>query len=177
MRKKIICILICTLFLTITFSLTSAEKLIIGYEKEKDSHNLLFENNPPTDPSITCPDTVKKNRIFLTRASSVDPDGDNIYYRLKVGENSEPSQWIGPRESGVEYVTGMGIFNYVGEIIIGFQAKDEYDAESNWSYHTITFIKSRSRNFYSSIQLFSLLNPILQRLFERNILLNQILFN
>ena len=144
MNKKITCILVCILFLSMTFSLTSAQKMKKDYQK-CDNSNIVLENNPPTDPSIICPDTVKKNRMFLVRARSVDPDGDEIYYRLKVGE-SKPSQWIGPRASGVEYATGMGIFEYVGEIIIGFQAKDKWGLSSGWSNHTVNIIKGKSIN-------------------------------
>ena len=142
MKKKIICILVCTLFLTMTFSVTSAQKMTKEYEKDETHSNIVLDNHPPTDPAITCPDTVKKNRIFMARALSFDPDGDDIYYRLTVGE-SEPSQWIGPRESGVEYATGVGIFEYIGEIIIGFQAKDKWGLSSGWSYHTVNITKGK----------------------------------
>jgi hypothetical protein len=75
-----------------------------------------------------------------------------------VGESNKPSQWIGPRESGVEYATGVGIFNYLGEIVIGFQAKDKWGLSSDWSYHTINFIEGKSRlNFLSLINMFTFL--------------------
>ena len=133
MKKKIIGILICMLLLSMTFSVATAQKMI----KDEDQVINVLDNTPPTDPIITCPDVVRKNFPFLVRAVSTDPENDQIYYRIVVGDDGVPSQWIGPRDSGVEFATGMGIFQYTGDIVIGFQAKDEHDAESGWSYHTV----------------------------------------
>jgi hypothetical protein len=135
-------------------SVTSAQKNIKEIEKDETNENIILKNNPPTDPEITCPDTIKQNRMFIARAVSVDPDGDKIYYRLKAGESGNPSNWIGPRESGVEYATGWGIFDYYGEIVIGFQAKDEWGLSSDWSYHTLNILKLKTRlNFLSLINI------------------------
>ena len=95
-------------------------------------------------------DIVRKNRIFMFYAVSTDPEGDKIYYRLKVDEN-KPSHWLGPRDSGQRYATGWGIFEYTGEITIGVQAKDIYGAESDWSYHTLTITTSKSKLIGSSL--------------------------
>jgi len=171
MHRKIIGILVCMLLLSMTFSVATAQKMIKEYEKDENQGINGLNNSPPTDPVITGPDTVRKNWIFLVRVVSTDPDDDQIYYRLKVGEGDNPSDWIGPFDSGVKYVTGMGVFGYTGDLTIGFQAKDEHDAESSWSYHTITFFtKARSVNtpFLKFLQchpyLFQLLRLLLQRL-------------
>ena len=142
--KKILGILLCMLLISMTFSVATAQVII----KEDENQGINgFENSPPEDPIITAPDKVRKNWIFLISVVTVDPDGDQIYYRVKVGEDGNPSNWVGPFGSGTKYTSGVGIFGYVGDITIGVQAKDEYDAESDWSYHTITFTEIRSMNF------------------------------
>ena len=157
--KKILGILLCMLLISMTFSVTTAQIMI----KEDENKNISnFENSPPENPIITAPDTVRKNWVFLVSIVAVDPDDDQIYYRIKVGEEGNPSNWVGPFESGKKYTTGIGIFGYTGEITIGCQVKDEYDAESDWSYHTITFIHVKSRNivFRNLFTIFSRINQI-----------------
>ena len=167
MKKEIAGILICMLLLSVTFSGATAQKMIKKCEKNENQDINILNNSPPTDPVITCPDKVKENRIFFVRAVSSDPDDDQIYYRLKIGEYDKPSQWIGPYDSGVGYATGVGIFKFTGNITIGLQAKDKYDAESGWSYHTITITKAKSILISNLIFLeqVSFRFPLLGRLF------------
>jgi hypothetical protein len=170
LKKKIVGILIFVLMLCVAFSVATGQKMIKTYENQYID---ILNNSPPTDPVISCPDKVKENRIFFLRAVSSDPDDDQIYYRLQIGESDKPSQWIGPYDSGVEYATGVGIFKFTGNITIGLQAKDKYDAESGWSYHTLTITKMKSifisnLNILEQISLrFPLLTRLLQPVFNR----------
>lgn len=164
MNKKIIGILICVLLLSMTYSVVSAQIMIKEYEKDGNQDINVIGNSPPTDPIITCPDVVRKNWIFFVKAVSTDPDNDKIFYRIKVGNDSNPSQWIGPRDSGQGYVTGWGIFQYTGDITIGFQAKDEYGAESDWSYHTVNINKIKSKLIMPPLINILQNNPILYQL-------------
>ena len=145
MKRKIGILISVILLLSMAFSVASAQKMIKEHEKGENQVINVLNNSPPTNPVITCPDKVKENRVFILRGVSTDPDNDQIYYRLKIGESEKPSQWLGPYESGVEYASGVGIFQYTGDITIGFQAKDELDAESDWSYRTVTFTKTKSK--------------------------------
>ena len=154
-----------------TFSVATAQKTTKEYKEDENQDINVLDNSPPTDPVITCPDKVKENRIFLVRAVSTDPDDDQIYYRLIIGESDKPSQWLGPYDSGVEYITGMGIFQYTGDITIGFQAKDEHDTESGWSYHTVTLTKAKTKPYINApflqfLQNHPLIYQLLQRLFN-----------
>ena len=144
-------ILICILLLSMTFSVVTAQQMTKEYEKDENQGINVLDNTPPTDPIITCPDTARKNFPFLVRVVSTDLDDDQIYYRVIIGDDGKPSQWIGPRDSGVEYISGVGIFQYTGDITIGFQAKDEHDAESGWSYHTVTLAKAKSKPIISPL--------------------------
>lgn len=146
MKKKLIGILVCTLLLSMVFSAVTAQKISIENKEVGNKAINVLNNSPPTDPDITCPDRVSENRIFITRVVSTDPDDDPIYYRFNIGESDKPSNWIGPYDSGVEYVSGVGIFKYIGDITIAVQAKDKWGAESGWSYHTITFVEIKTKS-------------------------------
>lgn len=169
MKKKIIGILICTLLLSMAFSAANAQKISIENDKDENQVINVLNNSPPTNPEITCPDKVRENRVFIAKVVSTDPDDDPIYYRIKVEETGKPSNWVGPYDSGYEYVTGVGIFKYTGELIIGFQAKDKWGLESDWSYHTITFVEVKTRSIISPLinilqnhpRMFPLLRQIL----------------
>jgi hypothetical protein len=150
MKNKIICILVCMLLLSLTLSMTSAQKITKENEKDENQATTVIDNSPPTDPIITAPDTVRKNMVFIAGIVSTDPEEDQIYYRVNVGEEDNPSNWGGPYESGIEFKTGVGIFQVEGEITFSWQAKDEHGAESGWSHHTITFTKSRSKPITST---------------------------
>ena len=164
MNKKIVGIFVCILLLSMAYSVVAEQKMINEYDKDEYQGINVIGNSPPTDPIITCPDVVRKNNIFFVKAVSTDPDNDQIFYRIKVGDDSNPSQWIGPRDSGQGYITGMGIFQYTGDITIGFQAKDEYDAESDWSYHTVNLTKVKSKLIISPLINILQNNPIFYQL-------------
>ena len=168
MKRKIIGILVCTLLLSMTFSAATAQEISIDNDKDENQGINVLNNSPPTDPDINCPDKVRENRIFIARVVSTDPDDDPIYYRVKIEETGKPGDWIGPYNSGVEYVNGIGIFKFTGEIIIGFQAKDKWGLESDWSYHTITFVEVKTRSIMSPLinilQNHPLMFPLLRQI-------------
>jgi hypothetical protein len=131
--------------LMLMFSMTSS--IVIGQGQNIDKKTIIiYENNPPSTPKISAPDTAIKNRIFLTKTISTDPDGDKIFYRFKIGEDGTPHSWDGPFYSGYEFKFRIGILGYTGDLIFGFQSKDEHGAQSDWSYHTTTYINSRDYN-------------------------------
>ena len=142
-----------------TFSVATAQKVIKEYEKDENQGINVLDNSPPTDPVITCPDTVRKNRMFRAKAVSTDPDGNQIYYRFKLGETGTPTPWGGPYPSGVQYQVDIKVEGYAGTLPIIFQAKDEHDAESGWSYHTITFTKAKSKPIISPVLNFLQQHP------------------
>jgi len=146
MKKKTISILVCTLLLSMALSAVTAQKISIENVKDGNHGINVLNNSPPSDPDITCPDKLRENRIFIARVVSTDPDDDPIYYRFNIGDSDKPSNWIGPYDSGVEYVSGVGIFKYIGDITIAVQAKDKWGAESGWSYQTISFVEIKRKS-------------------------------
>ena len=123
--------------------------IAIGQVVKKDnieSKNFKY-NSPPSDPVLTAPDSARKNTKFVIKAVSTDPDSDKIYYRFKIGQDSPPRSWNGPYYSGYQFRLNVRILRYIGDLVIGFQAKDSNNAESGWSYHTITYKKEKSKTF------------------------------
>ena len=143
MKRRIEVLICMTLLLSMTFSFTTAKHIIKDYNEITD----FLENSPPGNPILIAPDSSAKNSRFIVKAISNDPDGDKIYYRFKIGENSAPCSWSVPFESGYKFKLNVRIIGYSGDLSIGFQAKDTNDAESDWSYHTTTYSKEKSRFF------------------------------
>ena len=142
-----------------TFTISTAKNI-----SNKNLSKNYLENSPPSDPVLTGPNSARKNRIFVIKASSNDPDGDQIYYRFKVGEDGQPQSWKGPYKSGYQFNLRIGLLGYTGDLVIGFQAKDVNDAQSQWAYHTTTYTNARSR-FFAFEHLLSLF-PKLSQIFN-----------
>ena len=164
MNRKISVIICIMLLLSMTFTVTTGQ--MVKNEKNK---NIIYKNNsPPNDPLLTAPESILKNRKFVIKATSNDPENDQIYYRFKIGEDSPPRSWNGPYKSGYQFKLNVRIIGYSGDLIIGFQAKDTYNAESDWSYHTITYtkVKTRTLNYYFISDNFPQLSKIFQSVFD-----------
>jgi len=158
MKRKIGILICIMLVISMTFAVTSGQNIKNG----KNEVANCLENSPPSDPVLTAPDSARKNTIFIIKALSNDPEGDKIYYRFKVGEDSQPRSWDGPFYSGYQFVLRIGLLGYTGDLVIGFQAKDSNGAESDWSYHTTTYTNSKSRSlaFNNIFRLFPILTQI-----------------
>ncbi|KAA0002424.1 MAG: PKD domain-containing protein [Thermoplasmata archaeon] len=95
-----------------------------GMEKEK--------NNPPERPQKpTGPNSGEVGIAYTYTTSSLDPDGDRIYYLFDWGDGNE-SEWIGPYESG-EMVSVSHTWNREGNYTVRVRAMDEHGATSEWS--------------------------------------------
>jgi hypothetical protein len=163
MNRKIGVIICMMLLLSMTFTVTNGQMI----KKEKNEIIKYTNNSPPSNPLLTAPESIMKNRKFVIKATSNDPDNDQIYYRFKIGEDSSPRSWKGPYKSGYQFKLNVRIIGYSGDLIIGFQAKDTYNAESDWSYHTINYtkVKTRSLNYFNILDNFPRLSKIFQSVF------------
>jgi hypothetical protein len=118
-------------------------------EKKDTNKFLIFDNSPPSDPEVTAPEEVKVRKWFRIYVMSVDPDGDNIYYRYQYEYDLTPSEWWGPWTSGEEQYVLVQIFE-TGEYPMKWQAKDEHGAESDWVHIVLSVTKQRSFNLLIS---------------------------
>lgn len=109
-------------------------------------------NLPPKTPVIEGADEGKTGTEYEYFAQSTDPDGDKIYYRIDImdGEESEPTDWQGPYESGTQ-VSFKYTWQEDGTYSVSVQAKDEYEAESAWGSIEVTMPKSKGFGFNFNI--------------------------
>jgi hypothetical protein len=85
-----------------------------------------YKPSPPNGPT-----SGKKGQQLAFTASTVDPDGDDIYYQFDWDDGTK-SSWIGPRSSG-ETVTGYKNWSRTGSFQVRVIARDDHGALSEWS--------------------------------------------
>jgi len=88
-------------------------------------------NQPPNPPTITGPTEGKVGIAHGFNITTIDPDGDEVYYFIDWGDNTT-SGWLGPFTSG-QQMTVSHTWDKKGEYLIKSKAKDVSELESNWS--------------------------------------------
>lgn len=110
-----------------------------GSEEEKNNSDtatvkIIIENkpDPPNQPESPegAPTGIEKIEYEIS-FSTIDPDYDDVYYKIDWGDNTI-SEWKGPYESGV-VCQASHIYYSTGTYEIKVKAKDEYGLETNWS--------------------------------------------
>jgi hypothetical protein len=96
----------------------------------------LTNNSPPGIPVITGPTNGKYNVDYNFTFTSTDPDGDNVYYWVEWGDGCPSAGWFGPYPSG-QTITVSHTFPR-GTWTISCEAKDIYNATSDWGTLTVT---------------------------------------
>jgi hypothetical protein len=97
---------------------------------------VISDNTPPSIPTITGPSSGKPGTPYLFNIQSVDPQGQNIYYYVDWGDDSN-SLWLGPYASGTTiHITH--VWDTKGTYSIKAKAKDTSDLESDWGTLPIT---------------------------------------
>jgi hypothetical protein len=109
-------------------------EIVLG--NNQDNYPLLkpfgINSNPPEKPNdINGPRCALKNTDLSFKTSSVDSDGDEIYYLFDWGDNTN-SGWVGPYDSG-NIATVNKTYEKIGFKKIRVKAKDVYGFESKWS--------------------------------------------
>jgi thiol-disulfide isomerase/thioredoxin len=103
------------------------------------TNNEELPNNPPEKPEITGPTSGNYSENHEYEISTIDPDGDELYYYIDWGDNTD-SGWLGPYSSGVA-ITANHIWSEQGIFIIKVKAKDTDDAETDWTWLEVTMPK------------------------------------
>jgi len=94
--------------------------------------SIASESLAPEKPQVPAgPTSGKINVEHMYNTSTLDPDGDDIFYLFDWG-NGEYSGWIGPFESG-EIAQASYIWTEKGDYQIRVKAKDEHGSMSDWS--------------------------------------------
>lgn len=108
----------------------------------------IGDNNPPEKPAKPSgPKVVRVGKEYTYSTSTVDPEGDQIYYQWGWGcdefGNCDYSGWIGPYDSG-EIVTMSHTWYEAGFRFVEVRAKDVYIALGDWSdLLLITVLKNK----------------------------------
>ena len=124
-------------------------------------------NYPPNKPSKPSGITSGINGVeYSYTSTTTDPDGNQVFYKWDWGDGSY-SDWLGPYNSGEEvsasHVWGRGSYD------IKVKAKDEHEAESDWSDPLpVTMPKNKAINtpFLQFLENHPYLFPILRLLLE-----------
>jgi len=90
------------------------------------------ENFEPYVPKRVSGSTIlEKNIDYTYRTRTEDAEGNNIYYKFDWGDGTS-SDWIGPYASG-EIIEASKSWTNDGDYYIKVKARDDFNAESNWS--------------------------------------------
>lgn len=129
-------------------------------ENAKDKIFEIFVSNAPNRPKAPSGSTQGKPGVeYMFGGSTIDPDGDNIYYKWSI-QDGPTTGWLGPYKSGTE-VYIYHTWKKKGTYEVKIKARDINGIESDWSPpHTITVPRDRSVN---NQLLLKLLEKILDR--------------
>ena len=124
MKKKLICIYLCTLLIIPLFATT------------------VSANGPPTTPEISSPTEVKLNEENEFTFMSTDPEGDDVYYWIEWAPCCFIDfRWHGPFDSGEEAIIYYA-YECDGDLQMRVKAKDINGSESDWATFEISVPKS-----------------------------------
>jgi len=123
----------------------------------------IVADNPPVEPGIRGNRMGRSGVSYSYVFSSVDPDGDDIYYYVDWGDNTSTG-WTGPYGSGRE-VTLKHTWDEKGAYTIKAKAKDTFGLESGWSTLKVSmpFVDSLKPQLLRILESF--LNRLQRRLF------------
>ncbi len=125
-----------------------------GASATKTQTITIYQNHPPSVPIIEGPLTGNVGTPTSYNFTSIDPDGDNLYWMIDWGDSSG-TEWIGPYPSGM--ITQSHTWSKRGTYVIKAKVRDPTGWETPWGTLSIKMPYS------SSIPgLF-----FLERLFER----------
>lgn len=127
-----------------------SEDMSLGFNSFYMS-DLFNENNicPNVPATPTGPSSGKINEEQIYSSSTVDPDGDRLYYFFDWGDGND-SGWLGPFDSG-DTCEATYSWGNQGNYEIKLKAKDIYGAESKWSDPLeISMPKTKSNNNFNT---------------------------
>lgn len=118
------------------FNITVVIEDIVGERSTMSDKKTVLVTTPPNNPTINGPNKGKVNKDHIFRITSVDNDGDNVYYLINWGDDIEP-EWIGPFEQGTT-IEISHLWVEEKTYTLQVKAKDIHDIESDWTYHQIS---------------------------------------
>ncbi len=116
-------------------------------------------SEPPLTPVINGPTSGNVGEEQVYTFNAIDPDGDNIYYCIDWGDNSN-EVCIGPFPSGTEQ-TSSHTWNEEGTYIIRAKTRDIHNAESDWVNFEVTMPKNKMEYYQTPFHIMSSNNNVL----------------
>jgi hypothetical protein len=146
-----------------SYNIRVKAKDIFGAEGEwSDPYPIVIGNQPPDEPVIGGSHSGKVEMVYDFSFVADDPDGDNVTYEIKWGDNNSVEK--GPYASGVKIIVNHS-WEELGTYIIEARVKDEFCGfYSEWTEFEVTI--KRTRAVY---------HPFLLRLLECYPLLGRLL--
>jgi len=142
------------------------------YKTDPDSEfTLLYDNcetQPP--PEISGATKGKSGVSFDYNFSAVDPEGDDLYYFIKWGDDKNIG-WIGPYLTG-EVITLSHNWSNSGNYLLKAKVKDVYGHESDWSTLEVTMPKNKAINLNLFLQMFFHHFPFFEKILNQIISIN-----
>jgi len=125
----------------------------------------IVSNSPPDKPTISGPINGKDNVEYDYTFSTIDPEGDEVYYWILWYEDYPDASWDGPYSSGEE-IKRIYSWENQGNHTIKLKSKDIYGSESDWTLLEVSMPKINiiKQSFLKLFEYFKYLYPILQLL-------------
>jgi len=106
----------------------------------------IRNNTPPATPDIDGPTKGTAGIEYDFEFSTVDDEGDTVFYWILWGDGCPAIEWIGPYESG-EIVTLSHTFQNQGTYNVSAQAKDFYGNTSDWAELVVKIPRQKAQQF------------------------------
>ena len=122
----------------------------------------VSENQPPNKPTITGETNGKVGNEYEYTISSVDPDGDDVYFEIEWYDGCPGVLWEGPYSSGSQVIKN-NTWTERGEYTITVRVKDYYGLEGESSTLIVSMPQNQFKDiFYHGylLQLIKLFNQI-----------------
>ncbi|KYK21810.1 hypothetical protein AYK24_08675 [Thermoplasmatales archaeon SG8-52-4] len=141
------------------YKVTARSKDIWHQSQKSQPYEVMIIDEPPNPPIITGPKIGVPGKIYNYTLVTTDPEGDNIFYEIKWGDNI--TDFIGPYKSGISAIAGHNWTNK-GTYVMKTRARDSFGANSTWSKYNIKI----PRNYIKSLNLFDYFIKNIQNLFK-----------
>jgi hypothetical protein len=123
------------------------------YKTDPDSEFTLRYDNPEPQPppEIKGPTKGKTSVSFEYNFTAIDPEGDDLYYFIKWGDDTNTG-WIGPYSTG-EVITLSHNWSNNSKYVLKAKVKDIHENESEWAFLEISMPKTKSFPLFNYFML------------------------
>ena len=123
----------------------------VGNLDQTPARDTVTIDNPPSNPTITGPNTGKVGQECTYTISATDPETDQVYYWVDWGDSTN-SGWLGPVSSGTT-TTAKHTWSVKGSYTVKVKAKDSFTMESGWTTLNVTMPYSYNKPILQFLDL------------------------